>query len=160
MKVDGGEVVFEDAIVGGIGKGEVAEVAFMGFGPVGLAVVVVAESAQESEEPGLGAVGRFLMQYEEEWLVLRAGLKKLNPEITGNIGAVPFDGHFLGRREKGGIPLGSLPGKDDPATRPFWVTSKLPLSNHPGVIASGLQVFDHVITLGIKAVKNRDPIEV
>ena len=55
VKVDGGEVVFEDAIVGGIGKGEVAEVAFMGFGPVGLAVVVVAESAQESEEPGLGA---------------------------------------------------------------------------------------------------------
>ena len=31
------------------------EVTLMGFGPVGLAVVVVTEAAQEGEKPGLGA---------------------------------------------------------------------------------------------------------
>jgi hypothetical protein len=50
MKIDGGEVVFEDAVVSGIGKGEVAEVAFVGFGPVGLAGVVVAEATEHGEE--------------------------------------------------------------------------------------------------------------
>ncbi|YCM42270.1 hypothetical protein V2O64_13240 [Verrucomicrobiaceae bacterium 227] len=55
VKIDGGEVVFEDAIVSGIGQGKVTKVAFVGFGPVGLAVVVVTQAAQEGEEPGLGA---------------------------------------------------------------------------------------------------------
>lgn len=55
MEVDGGDVVFEDAIVGGIGKGEVAEVAQVGLGPVGLAVVVEAESAEQGEESCLCA---------------------------------------------------------------------------------------------------------
>lgn len=54
MEVDGGDVVFEDAIVSGIGKGEVAEVAQVGFGPVGFSIVVVAEAAKEGEESGFG----------------------------------------------------------------------------------------------------------
>ena len=55
MKVDGGEVVLEDAIVGGIGKGEVTEVAQVGFGPVGLSVVVVAKATKHCQKSGLGA---------------------------------------------------------------------------------------------------------
>lgn len=54
VEVDGGEVVFEDPVVSGVGKGEVAEVAQVGFGPMGFAIVVVSEATQECEEAGLG----------------------------------------------------------------------------------------------------------
>mgnify|MGYP001027048004 CR=1 FL=1 len=55
MEVNGGEVVLEDAIVGGIGKPKITKVAQVGFGPVGLAGVVVAEAAEHGEEAGFGA---------------------------------------------------------------------------------------------------------
>lgn len=55
VKVDGGEVVLKDAVVGGIGQGEVAEVALVGFGPVGLSIVVVTETTKHGEESGFGA---------------------------------------------------------------------------------------------------------
>ncbi len=54
VEVNGGDVVFEDAIVGGIGKGEVAEVSHVGFSPVGLAIVVEAETSEQGEESGFG----------------------------------------------------------------------------------------------------------
>ena len=43
------------SLVCGVRQSEMTEVALMGFGPVGLAVVVVTEAAQEGEKPGLGA---------------------------------------------------------------------------------------------------------
>jgi len=55
VEVDGGEVVFEDAIVCGIGKFEITEVAQVGFGPVGLSLVVVTKSAKHGEEACLSA---------------------------------------------------------------------------------------------------------
>lgn len=55
VEVDGGEVVFEDDVVCGVGEGEVTEVAFVGFGPVGFAGVVEAESSKHGEEPGFGS---------------------------------------------------------------------------------------------------------
>ena len=54
MEVDGCDVVFKDAIVGSIGEGEVAEVAQVGLGPVGLAVVVEAETSEQGEEACFG----------------------------------------------------------------------------------------------------------
>lgn len=55
VEIDGGEVVFENPVVRGVRESEMTEVALMGFGPVGLAVVVVSEATQEGEKPGLGA---------------------------------------------------------------------------------------------------------
>lgn len=55
MEVDGGEVVFEDDVVRGIGKGQMAQVALVFFGPVGFAGVVVAEASKHGEEPCFGA---------------------------------------------------------------------------------------------------------
>ena len=54
MEVHGGKVVFEDDVVRGIGKGQMAQVAFVFFGPVGLAGVVVAEAAEHGQEAGFG----------------------------------------------------------------------------------------------------------
>ncbi len=55
VEVDGGEVVFENPVVGGIREGEMTKVSFVCFGPMGFSVVVVAEASQEGEEAGFGS---------------------------------------------------------------------------------------------------------
>lgn len=55
MEVDGGEVVFEDEMVCGVGKPEMAEVAQVSFGPMGFAIVFVAKASEEGEEARLCA---------------------------------------------------------------------------------------------------------
>ena len=55
VEVDGGDVVFEHAVVGGVRELEAAQVVLVALGPVGLAVVAVAEPAQQGEQPGFGA---------------------------------------------------------------------------------------------------------
>lgn len=54
VKVDGAEVVLEDDVVGDIREGEVAQVSFVGFGPVGLSGVVVSKSTEHGEKAGFG----------------------------------------------------------------------------------------------------------
>ena len=54
VEVDGGKVVLENDVVGGIRKGEVTQVAFVTFGPVGLAGVVEAQASEHGEEAGFG----------------------------------------------------------------------------------------------------------
>lgn len=54
MEVDGSEVVFEYHIVRGIGKGEMAQIAFVFLGPMGLARVVVAEAAEHGQKACFG----------------------------------------------------------------------------------------------------------
>ena len=47
VEVDGGDAVFHHAVVGGVGELEASQIVLVALGPVGLAVVVVAESAQQ-----------------------------------------------------------------------------------------------------------------
>jgi len=55
VKVDGGEVVFEDSVVSGVWELKFTKVVEVGLSPMSLAVVVVAEAAQEGEESGFGS---------------------------------------------------------------------------------------------------------
>ena len=55
VEVDGGDVVFKDTVVGRIGKFEIAQVVLVLLGPVGFAVVVVAQAAEHGEQAGFGA---------------------------------------------------------------------------------------------------------
>jgi len=55
VEVNGGEVVFEDAVVGGVREFESAKVVHVGLGPVGFASVVVTKAPEHGEEAGLGA---------------------------------------------------------------------------------------------------------
>ncbi len=54
MEVDGGDVVFEDAVVGFVRKSEMTKVALVSFSPVGFAIVVVAQTTEHGEKSGLG----------------------------------------------------------------------------------------------------------
>ena len=53
--IDLADEFFEDDAVGRKWQGEIAEVAFVGIGPGGLAGIVEAKATQESEETGFGA---------------------------------------------------------------------------------------------------------
>ena len=55
MKVNGGEIVLENAIVGSTREGEMAQVIHVGLRPVGFTVVVEAQTTKQCEQPGFGS---------------------------------------------------------------------------------------------------------
>ena len=62
--------------------------------------------------------------------------------------------------EEDGIPIRALAGQDDPAVKARGVGAEVPLADHAGVIAAGLQVLGHVVARAIEAVEHRHAVEV
>ena len=54
VEVDGGDVVLEHTIVGGVGEPEFAQVVAVALGPVGFSVVSESEAAKQGEQADLG----------------------------------------------------------------------------------------------------------
>lgn len=85
------------------------------------------------------AMGRLLVEHQEERLVLRARIQKLETETGGDLGGVALDGDAAMRGEEIRVLIDALAGKNDPAIEPGGVGPEMPFSDHAGVIAGGLQ---------------------
>ncbi len=105
-----------------------------------------------------GAVGGFLVEHEEERLVLGPRLQELDPEVRGDGGAVPFDREPVPRDEELRIPVGSLARQDDPAVEAGRVGAEVPLADHPGVISRRLKVFGDVVAGAVEPVEDRHAV--
>ena len=105
------------------------------------------------------AVGSLLVQHKEERFVGRARFQEFDPEIAGDVGAVPFDVESTVRGEEGGIPILTLAGEHDPAVKSGRVAAEVPFADHAGVVAPGLQVFGDGVAGAVETVEHRDPIE-
>lgn len=91
-------------------------------------------------------VGGFLVEHEEEWFVLGAGLEEFDSEVAGDVGAVALDGKFLGFCEEGGVPVGALSRENDPAVEADGVAAEVPFSDHAGVVTALLHVLGDGVT--------------
>ena len=100
----------------------------------------------------------FVVEHQEEGLVFGSGLEELDPELGCDLRTVPFDGEFFAWNKKLGVPVGSLTGQDDPTIESSRVASQMPLADHPGVVASGLQMLGDVVPCPIEAVEDRDSV--
>ena len=72
---------------------------------------------------------------------------------------MPFDGEFFAWNKKLWVPVGALTGQDDPTIESSRVTSQMPLADHPGVVASGLQMLGNIVPCPIEAVEYRDSVQ-
>lgn len=90
------------------------------------------------------------MQHEKERLVGRPGVDELDPEVAGDVGAVPRDRELAGGQEKLRIVVGSLTGQHDPAVEAGRFAAEMPLADHSGVVARRLEPLGAVVPPAIE----------
>ena len=99
-----------------------------------------------------------MVQHQEERLVIGPRSQKLHAEVANDVGAVALDRQFLTGSKELWIPVGPLPWQNHPAIKAGRVAAKMPLADHAGVVAAGLEMLGYGIPRPIKPVEDRHAV--
>ena len=106
------------------------------------------------------AVRRLLVAHQEERLVLRAVLDEVDGEIRDEVGDVAGVLLAAGRREEDRVVIHALTGQNVPEIEARRLAAEVPLADHAGVIAGGVQIRRQRRPLRVNRVEYRHAVDV
>ena len=106
-------------------------------------------------------VRRLVVEHQEEGPVPRALADEVDPEVGDHVGDVaPGVGLLAGRGVEHGVVVDALAGQDLPAVEARRVAPEVPLADHAGVVAGGLEELRHRRLRAVEAVEDGDAVPV
>ena len=106
-------------------------------------------------------VRRLVVQHQEEGLSRRAVADEVEGEIRDDVRDVtPAVGLLAGRRVEDRVHVRALAGQDLPAVEARRVAAEVPLADHAGVVAAGLEQARHGLPRAVEPVEHRHAVQV
>jgi len=101
-----------------------------------------------------------VVEHQEKGFVGRAGAEPFEAEPGCDLGAVPFNGEAVAVDQEDRVAIDALAGQDDPTVEAGRVGAEVPLADHAGVVAGGLQALGDMVARTVEAIENRHAVEV
>ena len=104
---------------------------------------------------------RLVVHHQEERLVARAVLEKVEGPVGDDLGGVSTGvGLLVARRVEHGIAVRTLAGQDLPAIETGGIAAQVPLADHAGVVAARLQQPRHRHARAVEPVEHGHAVQV